>query len=304
VFLPLFQTCNHWVSHREKEKIVVNLSGSKSAKQASISTSKKQIPISKSTPKYDRRHGDILDRTSTDKEIRARAAMTYKAMDLFGKRSAKRNICQDDLLIPVLGAIFREVRLPDDVEHLQFTRDTITMQGAVPRYVEVQCERFPQLQFGLGRRTGRAQLVREDAGSITIQRTSADLPEIMACQWRIGGDLSLIVPTSGMTRVGRLNIFDKGGVYQQRWRLLLDPRTQMADVLSSGTSGTGAVGFPLGNAILYYKDGLLRCTIALDDTAYSIASSGLLASFSSLQIVFGDGEPRIDFKQGRLWKAR
>ena len=222
---------------------------------------------------------------------------TAKAIDAFS-RSRADDVCPDAQLLSVLGAIFREVRISDDdAAALESSRGTVTVKGEVPQYVEVQCERFPQLRFGLGQPT--------TVGPVTIQRASADLPGRFACQWRIGGAISLILPTAGMTRVGRLQPprFTLADGVRSPLRQLPIDRGNLSALLGSGSVGQRS-GFPIGSSSLYYRAGVLRCTLDLDDTVYRVASTGLLVSFGSLHVSFGDGNPRVDFREGRLWKSR
>ncbi|MCL4761750.1 MAG: hypothetical protein KJ018_08190 [Burkholderiales bacterium] len=227
----------------------------------------------------------------------ARRRKTAKAMDVFGGPRAK-DACPDAQLLPVLGAIFREVRISgDEAAALESSRGTITVEGEVPQYVEVPCERFPQLRFGLGQPAA--------VGAVTIQRTGADLPGRLACQWRIGGAVSLILPTAGMTRVGRLRPpqFARVDGVPSALRQLPVDRGNLAAFLGSG-SGNQRSGFPIGSSLLHYRNGVLSCTLDLDDTVYRVASTGLLVTFGSLHVSFGDGDPRVDFREGRLWRSR
>lgn len=115
---------------------------------------------------------------------------------------------------------------------------------------------------------------------------------------------STATPTKSKLHAGGVRAMAEAGVGAASagaLRLALQP-VDAATVVRGGNAST--LAFPLGDHVLSFSDGALSCTLPLDDTAYRLASTGLLMSFGRLEVRFDQHDPRIRYQEGKLLRTR
>jgi hypothetical protein len=278
--------------------------------------------------------GDNGSSRSTDR--RNSLGRSVRANELFrGGESG----CHDPLLRRTLGGILREIDISEsEIAEFIDSKDQVTIEGSTKKYVEVSCERFPDLRFGVGNRA--------TPGSIRIIRKAADAGRV-ACQWTLSGDLSLILPMHGLDLVGTLtppnsgsrapdridfatfseslrtrhsgDISSAGPASNERLRTspvfpASDPggsklfltkvrKNSLSNLFPSSEKHAG-IEFPLKLAHLYYQKGALRAQLDLPKLVFRQSSAGLLMSFDRLSLSMDENENSINLRGGRLWKSR